>query len=264
MVLESLLIEVRKIAAKAGAYISEEGKGFSHSSVQTKGGKTHDLVSYVDKTAESMILERLMELEPGASIISEETNPAYASGLNWIVDPLDGTTNFVQGIPHYCVSIALADGNDVLLGLVLEVNRNECFDAIGDKPSQLNGVEIRVSEKKHFGDAMVATGFSVKNHDELEKNLELLKVWIEKTRGIRRLGSAALDLCYVANGTFDLFYETNLSAWDVAGGSLIVKNAGGQVSDFKGDDGFLFGNEIMASNGFLHQSFQEQISNAFG
>lgn len=264
MVLESLLVEVRKVAANAGKYIVQERRGFSNASVQTKGGKVHDLVSYVDKTAESMILDKLIELEPSASIISEETNPSYASGLNWIVDPLDGTTNFVQSIPHYCVSIALAEGNDVLLGLVLEVNRSECFDAIGTKPSELNGQRIEVSKKARLEDTLVATGFSVKNHEELDKNLQLLRMWVEKTRGIRRLGSAALDLCYVANGTFDFFYETNLSAWDVAAGSLIVKNAGGEVTDFKGKNGFLFGNEIMASNGLLHRNFQEQISTAFG
>lgn len=257
--LEPIAHQVIALVKEVGVFAYNERKTFTAETVRRKSNQLHDLVSHVDIESEKLLIKGLSDILPAADFISEETNSTYKPGLNWVVDPIDGTTNFIQGIPHYCISVALVQDQEIVLGVVLEINRGECFYTWKGGASYCNGQVISVSDKEDLDDTFVATGFSVKNHSQLDKNLELLKIWIERTRGIRRLGTAALDLCYVANGIFDLFYETELSAWDVAAGALIVKNAKGEVTDFEGGGGFLFGNTIIATNGVLHQTFLSEI-----
>lgn len=257
MQLEPLCLKTTEVAKSVGTFIRQEFQNFKKERIQFKAER--DLVSYVDLTAEKMLIEALAELLPEAGFITEESHSEYRDGLNWIVDPLDGTTNFAQGVPHFCVSIALAQGEDVLLGVVYEVHQSECFWTWKGGESYCNGTVISVSDTSVLKDAFMATGFSVKNIDRLEGNMKLLKNWIQKTRGIRRLGTAALDLCYVAKGVFDGYHESDLSAWDVAAGSLIVKNAGGLVSDFDGGSDFLFGNTILAANKPLQATFLKEV-----
>lgn len=249
----SITQDVIAITNKVGAFITQERQSFNESLVKQKGSKVHDLVTYVDLESEKLLIASLEKVLPQAGFITEETNSQYRDALKWIIDPIDGTTNFVQGVPHYCISVALVNGEEHLVGVVYDVANNDTYYTWKGAASFCNEKQIKVSAKKQLTDALIATGFSVKDNSRLDENLALLKLWIEQTRGIRRLGSAALDLCYVASGVFDVFYETNLSAWDVAAGALIVKNAGGQVSDFKGQNGYLYGNEILATNGNIHQ-----------
>lgn len=261
MDLQKTTEQVIDLVKQVSEFVFEERKSFSSNDVRRKSNELHDLVSYVDIASEKKLIAGLSQILPEAGLITEETNSTYKEGLNWIVDPIDGTTNFIQGIPHYCICVALAQGTDLLLGVVIEINRRECFYTWKGAPSYCNGDVIKVSKKTSMDDSFVATGFSVKRHEDLDRNLALLKLWILKTRGVRRLGTAALDLCYVANGVFDLFYETELSAWDVAAGALIVKNAGGMVTDFDGGGDYLFGNSIVATNSNLNRSFLREIKN---
>ncbi|MFY0674954.1 MAG: inositol monophosphatase [Bacteroidia bacterium] len=253
MNLENITSRVIEICREVGAFIASERKSFSESLVKVKGAKVHDLVTHVDLESEKRLITSLKGLVPKAGFITEETNSNYKEGLNWIIDPIDGTTNFVQGVPHYCISVALVQSKEHLIGVVYDVANNDMYYTWKDAPSYCNENIISVSKKNKLRDALIATGFSVKDNSKLNENLALLKLWIEETRGIRRLGSAALDLCYVASGVFDVYYETNLSAWDVGAGALIVKNAGGSVSDFIGGNQYLYGNEILATNGEIHQ-----------
>ena len=246
--LEEITVQVKKLANKVGEFEQKEFLSFGKENIKQK----HDLVSYVDLESEKQLIEGLRNILPNAGFITEEQHSRYKDGLNWIVDPIDGTTNFVEGIPHFCISIALAKANEILVGLVLNPMSGECFYTWQNAPSYCNGLIINVSGKESLSNALVATGFSVKNNSQLANNLKLLETWIKETRGVRRFGSAALDLCWVAKGIFDFYYETNLSAWDVAAGALLVKNAGGSVSDFANQEKYLFGDEILASNRKLH------------
>ncbi len=185
-------------------------------------------------------------------------------GLNWIIDPLDGTTNFVHGIPCYCISVALADGLDVLVGVVLEVTRDECFSAWKGGGAWLNGKTIGVSTRKTLSESLLATGFPYDDFGREAEYMELLKALMHTSRGIRRLGSAAADLAYVACGRFEAFYEYGLNPWDVAAGGLLVTEAGGNTTDFRNGGSWLFGEEIVASNGSIHAEIIGPIGKFFG
>lgn len=252
MNLKAITTQVCLLAQDVAVFERNEFNTFSQEMAEAKLGQAHDLVSYVDVESEKKLIAGLSKILPQAGFITEETNYEYKTGLNWIVDPIDGTTNFVQGVPHFCISIALAQGSDILLGVVLDVMASNCYFSFKGGHSYCNDKQISVSKKLLFKDSFSGTGFSVKDNSRLSKNINLLEIVIKETRGVRRLGSAALDLCFVAKGVFDFYYESNLSAWDVAAGALIVKNAGGQVSDYKGGDQYLFGDEILASNTKLH------------
>jgi myo-inositol-1(or 4)-monophosphatase len=240
-----LVREVIALAEEVAGFIRQEARSFDRSRTEAKG--KNDLVSYVDKEAEAKIVARLLDLLPGAGFIAEEgTGEEVPGGYNWIIDPLDGTTNFIHGLPIYAVSIALAKGNEVLLGVVYEVSSQECFHALRGGGAFLNGAPIRVSAINTLADSLVATGFPYRI-DEIDSYMGLLKAFLTKTHGFRRIGSAAVDLAYVAAGRFEAFYEKNLNAWDVAAGVLLVAEAGGRVSDFRDGDNFIFGRELVAS-----------------
>jgi myo-inositol-1(or 4)-monophosphatase len=212
----------------------------------------NSLVSYVDKNAEQRIVDRLAELLPEAGFIAEEgTSDKEGETYNWIVDPLDGTTNFLHGLPVYSVSIALQQKEKIILGVVYEVNQDECFYAWQGGGAFLNQQAIQVSKNKNLKDSLVATGFPYYDYERVDSYFDVLKHFAQNSRGIRRMGSAAVDLVYTACGRFDAFFEYSLHAWDVAAGALIVQESGGKVSDFSGGDNWLFGKEIVASNGFV-------------
>ena len=177
----------------------------------------------------------------------------------WVVDPLDGTTNFIHRVPVFAVSIALLDGDKPVLGVVHEANLNECFSAWEDAPALLNGNEICVSPISTMDKALLATGFPYYDYGKLDAYLEVFKYFMQHTSGLRRLGSAATDLAYVACGRFEGFYEYGLHPWDVAAGAFIVQQAGGKVTDFHGGNNYIFGAEMLASNKTLHSPMQEAL-----
>lgn len=256
-----LLPQVIHTAHEAGRFIATEKQSFTYSKVEIKG--LNDLVSYVDRKAEEMIVERLRSIIPEAGFITEEQTAGNREEYNWIIDPLDGTTNFIHGIPCYCVSIALEYQGKIILGVVKEVSRDECFSAHRGEGAFLNGKPLKCSERKSLSESLVGTGFPIYNFSRMEQYLQSLKFFMEKTHGIRRIGAAAADLCYVACGRLDAFYEYNLNPWDVAAGGLIAEEAGARVSDFSGGHNWLFGKEIACAGKPLFNEFICSIRELF-
>ncbi|RYY18559.1 MAG: inositol monophosphatase [Sphingobacteriaceae bacterium] len=247
MNLDGLCLEVVALAKEAGSFIRTEAGKFRADKIEFKG--LNDMVSYVDKTSEEMIVAKLQQLLPEAGFITEEkTVVKTAPQYNWVIDPLDGTTNFIHGLPVYSVSIALKEYEELVLGVVYEINQDECFYAWKDAPAYLNGKEIHVSDKPTLADSLVATGFPYYNFDQADAYMDLFKDLIQNTHGLRRLGSAAVDLAYTACGRFDAYYEYNLNDYDMAAGIIIVKQAGGKVFDFSGGDGMLKTRDVIAAN----------------
>lgn len=261
MNLEQITNDIRQAAAKAAAFIAEERKKFSLDKAEKKA--KNDLVSYVDKAAEEIIVEHLKKLYPTFGFIAEENKELERKEYNWIIDPLDGTTNFVHNIPCYAVSIGLEFKGEVLAGVVHEVSRNESFYAWKGGGAWLNRERIKVSDAAALSDSLIATGFPVNNFDKMQAVLSCADYFMRNTHGIRRIGSAASDLCFLACGRVDAFYEYNLNAWDVAAGIIIVQEAGGKVSDFFFGNDYLFGRQIMASNSFLFEEFGRVVKEKF-
>ncbi len=253
--------KVTVLAKEVGEFIRTERKTFSYSKVEIKG--LNDLVSYVDKTSEQKLVEQLAVILPEAGFIVEENTKSGTKDYNWIVDPLDGTTNFIHGIPCYAISIALEHKGEIILGVVYEVAQNECFCAYKDGGAFLNGNKISVSERNSLSDSLIATGFPIYNFSRLDSYINTLTYLMKNTHGLRRIGAAAADLCYLACGRVDAFFEYNLNAWDVAAGALIVKEAGGTVSDFKRSNNWLFGKEIVATNHHLQNTMETILSENF-
>lgn len=262
MDLEQILKQSLVAVKETGYFIAEERKRFSREDIQAKD--TNDLVSYVDKQSEQQLIEKLGKIVPNAGFIAEESSPdANTKELNWIIDPLDGTTNFIHNIPAYAVSVALASKTEILAGIVYNIPQNEMFYAHRQGKAFLNGHEIAVSKSEKIGDCLIATGFPVKNFDRMKEFQATTEYFMRNTRGLRRMGAAAVDLCYVACGRFDGFFEYNLNAWDVAAGALIVERAGGKVSDFTGGSNYLFGKEMVAAGDNIYKEFQSLVSNNF-
>lgn len=262
MNLELTTRQAINLVKSVGLYIKTESNKFSSSDIEEKG--LHDLVSYVDKEAERRLVSELAKIIPGSGFIAEE-NPSLSrsDNFNWIIDPLDGTTNFLHGIPVFSVSVALEYQNKLVAGIVYEINRDECFYAWQDSLAFLNEKPIKVSSTDSFDKSLIATGFPYHDYTRLDPYLGIFTELMKKTRGIRRLGSAAVDLAYVACGRFDIFFEYSLNPWDVAAGVFIVQQAGGTVSDFQNSDNFLFGKEILATNRLMHQQFCNKLNSYF-
>lgn len=254
--------QVITTAAETGRFILGEQAKFNEGLVEEKG--VHNLVSYVDKKAEEMLVAALSKILPGAGFITEEETVAQTRAeYNWIVDPLDGTTNFMHGLPCYAVSVALAKGDEPIVGVIYEINRAESFYAWQGGGAYLNGKPIKVSDRKDLNSSLLVTGFPYYDYGKLDQYLELFKHLMKECRGVRRLGSAATDMAYVACGRFEAFYEYGLSPWDVAAGIIIVQEAGGKVSDFSGGNTQLFGKEMICSNSHTHNHLLEAVRKFF-
>jgi len=250
------------ICKTTGQFIREQLNQIKESDIEQKG--RHDFVSYVDKTAEQMIIKALYEIFPEAGFIAEEgTSTVRGERYNWVIDPLDGTTNFLHGLPCFCISIALVDNDEPIVGVVYEINLDECFSATKGGGAFLNGNPIKVSTQKNLDRALIATGFPYSNYSLLQKYMLIFEQLIRTSSGVRRLGSAAADLAYVACGRFEFFFEYSLHHWDVAAGILLVTEAGGVVTDFSGGKKYLMGQEILASNAGIYKEAAEIMDKYF-
>lgn len=261
MDLNAIKSQVIEIAKQAGSFIEKEYYQFDQDAIEYKG--LNNMVSYVDKTAEKMIVDGLLKVLPEAGFIAEEgTGEEKKGGLNWIIDPLDGTTNFIHGIPCFCVSIALVDTTDLQLGVIYDPILKECFHAAKGGKAFCNDKEIAVANVA-LSKALVATGFPYYDFEKMPQYMEIIRKLMQKSHGLRRMGSAAIDLAYVACGRFDAFFEYNLNAWDVAAGILLVECAGGRVTDFKNKQEALFGRELIAASATVQQEMQTLIEETF-
>ena len=229
MNLESICRQTCDLTRETGGFIFNEKSKITGDLVKSKG--MHDFVTYVDKTSEEKLVRGLKKILPEAGFITEEkTTEQKEAKYRWVIDPLDGTTNYIHSIPCYSISIALMRDDELIMGVVYEINLQECFYAWEGERAYMNGEEIRVSNTKKLDDSLLVTGFPYYDYSLLEQYLELFGYFMKHTHGVRRFGSAAVDLAYVACGRCEGFYEYGLNAWDVAAGSFIVQQAGGKVS----------------------------------
>ncbi|NNK89635.1 MAG: inositol monophosphatase [Saprospiraceae bacterium] len=256
------LFELREsltdLCAQVSVFIRKEITKVEIGDVQEKD--MNSLVSYVDQEAERILVEGLQRMVPEAGFITEEqTVHTEQKDKMWIVDPLDGTTNYLQRIPHFSTSIALQDKGEIVVGIVYETMRDNAFTAVRGFGAWENNVPITVTKTSNNNQAIVVSGFPYDRKTDIDKNMSLLKHCILNYRGFRRLGSAALDLAYVASGRIDIYFEETLNIWDLAAGVLLVKEAGGQVSDYDGGETFLESGSIVSSNGQLHEGILDAI-----
>jgi len=238
-----------KAARAAGALINRAALDVE--SVRVSQKQANDFVTEVDHAAEAAIIETLLAAYPGHAIWAEESGRVHGaqdSEFVWIIDPLDGTTNFIHGLPIYCVSIALAVRGKVEQAVVYDPSRNDLFTATKGRGAYLNNRRLRVAKRTQLKDCLISTGFPYRPEDDVNVYLRLMGDMMQRTAGLRRPGSAALDLAYVAAGYTDGFFELGLQAWDVAAGSLLVTEAGGLVGNFSGDANFLEQRECLAAN----------------
>jgi len=237
-----------KAARAAGAIINRASLDVERLTVTSKSH--NDFVTEVDKAAEDVIIATILEAYPGHGILAEEsgrTHGAKHSDYVWIIDPLDGTTNFIHGFPVYAVSIALAFRGQVQQAVVYDPSRNDLFYASKGKGAYMNDRRLRVSKRVRMLDCLIGTGFPFRKGDNFQRYMKMLEEIMVQCAGVRRPGAAALDLCYVAAGFYDGFFETGLSPWDVAAGSLMITEAGGLVGNFTGEPDFLYQREILAA-----------------
>tara|TARA_B100000965_G_C19430101_1_gene686102 strand:- start:18 stop:809 length:792 start_codon:yes stop_codon:yes gene_type:complete len=252
MDLKSLCLDVVELCRQVGMNIKIEESKVKQQDIETKS--LNSLVSYVDKNAEIALVKGLINLLEEAGFIAEEgTSDKKGETYNWIIDPLDGTTNFLHGLPVYSVSVGLEKNGEVVLGVVYEINQDECFYAWKDGGAFLNQEKIKISSNQKLADSLLATGFPYYDYDRIDAYFEILKDLAQNSRGVRRMGSAAVDLVYMACGRFDAFFEYSLHPWDVAAGALIVQEAGGEVFDFSGNNNWLHGKEILATSPALKE-----------
>lgn len=247
MNLTQLIPQVVDTCRQGADFIKEAQTRFRWEDVEYKGN--NDLVSYVDKHTEALLVSGLRKIVPKAGFITEEGTAASTSEeWQWVIDPLDGTTNFIHGIPVYCISIALMQDEEPVLGVIYDVNREECFHACQDGMAFCNDQEITLAPQSLLKESVLATGYPQIKFDRLDQYLSILGKCMQRTHGIRRMGSAALDLAYVACGRVSAFFEHNLNIYDVAAGVVLVRQAGGKITDFRGGNDYLNGREILAAN----------------
>jgi len=244
------ILEVAVEAATRAGRVLKDNIGRARS-VEYKGAV--DIVTDMDRAAESIIVDLIESVYPDHGILAEEREETLGSSDNrWIIDPLDGTTNYAHGFPVFCTSIAYETKGEVVLGIVYNPMLEEMFVAEKGTGAFLNGVRIEVSKVSEIGGSLLATGFPYDIRNTKKTNLEHFSDFALRAQAIRRAGSAALDLCYVATGRFDGFWELKLKPWDVAAAALIVKEAGGKITDFKDNVFSIYNDEFLASNGLIH------------
>jgi myo-inositol-1(or 4)-monophosphatase len=224
-------------------------------SIEQKKGEERNLVSEIDKASEEKIIGIIKRHYPGHAILAEESGGRTESAdYKWIIDPLDGTTNFLHGVPIFCVTIAVERKGEVVAGVIYDPNHDEMFTAAKGEGAFLNGRPIRVSKTKELINSLLVTGFPYDIARNPDHAIEHFVHFLAEGRGIRRLGSAALDLAYTAAGRFDGFWEVNLNPWDMAAGVLLVSEAGGKVTDFSGAPQSIYQKQVVASNGIIHDA----------
>jgi len=256
-----MLTTAVKAARRAGNIINRGARDLDLLKVSSKGPK--DFVSEIDHAAEAAIVETLLGAYPAHAILAEE---GTAKGENadaeyvWIIDPLDGTTNFLHGFPQYCVSIALEHRGVVTQGVIYDPVRNDLFTATRGRGAFQNDRRIRVSKRHHLRDCLIGTGFPFRDGSFLDTYLAMMKEMITHTAGLRRPGAAALDLAYVAAGCYDGFFEVGLNPWDVAAGSLLVLEAGGLIGDLSGEGDYLRGGQVIAANPKIFAQMVQALS----
>ena len=252
-----LTIAVRA-ARRAGSIINRaalEGGGF-----EVRAKQRNDFVTKVDHAAEEAILDTVRKAYPDHAILAEESGAAAGKAeYEWVIDPLDGTTNFIHGFPQYCVSIAVRHRDALAHGVIYDPVKNELFTASKGRGAFLNDRRIRVSKCLRLGDALVGTGFPFKEVERIELYSSQLKRIMQSTAGVRRAGAAALDLAYVACGRLDAFWELGLSPWDMAAGALMIQEAGGLVGDLGGEDGYLQSGEIACATPKIFPTLLEAL-----
>ncbi len=219
-----------------------------------------DIVTEADQESEQQIISIIQDAYPTHRIVAEETGDSgITSPFKWIIDPLDGTTNYAHGYPCFCVSIAIEHEGNIIFGTIYDPLRKELFTAEQGNGSYLNGSPITVSTEQQLNASLLCTGFPYDVREDMDSNIHHFRNFLMKTQAVRRDGSAALDLCYTAAGRFDGFWEQKLHPWDVAAGSLIVSEAGGKVSTYSGDTFSIYGSEIVASNGEIHNQMLDVL-----
>ena len=259
--LHPMLNTAVKAARTAGAIINRASLDLERVQVNSKA--PNDFVTEVDHAAEAAIIDTLLSAYPGHGILAEESGTARGardSEYVWIIDPLDGTTNFIHGLPTYAVSIGLAFRGQVQQAVVYDPARNDLFFASKGRGAFLNDRRLRVSKRTRMADALIGTGFPFRKGDDLTHYLRILEAVMKSCAGVRRPGAAALDLCYVAAGWYDAFFETGLSPWDVAAGSLIVTEAGGLVGNFTGESEFLHQREVVAGSPKIYGQLVQMLA----
>ncbi len=245
-----------EVMKRAAAHIREAHENRGDLKIEVKG--EHNFVTEVDKEAEKMLVTGLSNSFPQAGFIAEEgTSTHRGETYNWIIDPIDGTTNFIHGVYPFAISVGLAEGDEIVAGIVYEFGLNEYFYAWKGGGAWRNGERIHVSKAQRVSESLIATGFPYTDFRFLDQFLESIHYFMANSHGLRRLGSAATDIAYVACGRYDAFYEYGLNPWDIAAGILLVREAGGAVSDFNGEENPLFKEDIICSNGHIQKEFQE-------
>lgn len=249
----------REAAREACRFLLEQFARRDRLAVETKEGQAVNYVTQADRGSEERIRDYIRKAFPEDAFLGEEEGAWEGhTGRCWIVDPLDGTTNFLHGFPLWSVSIALQEEGDLKVGVVLDPLRKERFEAVRGQGATLGGQPIHVSQRRDLRHALIATGFPFREFSRIREYLAIFETLAYATAGLRRPGVASLDLCYLACGRVDGFWEFGLSAWDVAAASLIIQEAGGQVTDLEGGPHFLQG-DIVASNGWLHEALVQIV-----
>jgi myo-inositol-1(or 4)-monophosphatase len=250
-----------KAARAAGAIINRAALDLEVLKVATKG--PNDFVSEVDRAAEQAIISTLLEAYPDHGILAEETGREHgnrASEFTWVIDPLDGTTNFLHGFPVYAVSIALAHRGQVQQAVVYDPARNDLFYASRGRGAFVNDRRLRVSKRTRLAESLIGTGFPFRKGDNFKRYLKMFEEVMHACAGVRRPGAAALDLCYVAAGWYDGFFETGLNPWDVAAGSLLITEAGGLIGNFTGEADYLYQREVVAGNPKIYGQLVQMLA----
>ncbi len=250
------------LCREVSIYMREHLEKVEASDIEEK--ELNSLVSYVDKEVEKMIVDKLMQVTPDAGLITEEdTKNDPDKAQVWIIDPLDGTTNFLRKIPHFSTSIALMENGVITLGVVYETMHDTAYAAIRGQGAWMNNKPISVSQVDKMNKAIVVTGFPYRRDGDMQQSLDLIQFCVVNCRGIRRLGSAALDLAYIASGKLDIYYENFLNIWDIAAGVLLVEEAGGVLTDFNNGNQYLETGGIIASNKHLHPEISKAITDTY-
>jgi len=256
--MQALLNTAVKAAHRAGDIAIRQLKRLDEVRVHSKG--INDFVTQVDEAAEESIISTIQQYYPDHAILAEESGNRGDSEYTWIIDPLDGTTNFIHGLPIFSVSIALRIKGRMSIGVVYDPNRQELFTAIRGRGAQVDGHKIRVSGRRGLEGALIGTGFPYRSHDRMQSYLAMLEQVLLNTAGVRRPGSAALDLANLAAGRLDGFWEFGLNIWDIAAGSLILREAGGLISEMEDKDDYLTTGNIIAGSPRVHDALKKMLT----